>query len=202
MNCAAIPLGLLESELFGHERGAFTGAIAQRIGRFELAHNGDDFSWTRSAIFPAELQPKLLRVLQEHEFERLGSTQTIHTDVRVIAATHHESAADGGGRQVSEPTCFTGSTCFRSPFRRCVSARKIFRCWSGISSSFRATDESADRGDSGRTSWRVFAPYPWPGNIRELENFIERAVILSRARRSRRHCTNWRLLEGRLRRPP
>src|ERR1700678_3011621 len=88
VNCAAIPLGLLESELFGHERGAFTGAIAQRPGRFELANRGSIFLDEIGDI-PSELQPKLLRVLQEHEFERLGSTQTIKTDVRLIAATHH-----------------------------------------------------------------------------------------------------------------
>src|SRR5690348_10092527 len=87
VNCAAIPLGLLESELFGHERGAFTGAIAQRLGRFELANRGSLFLDEIGDI-PAELQPKLLRVLQEHEFERLGSTHTIRTDVRMIAATH------------------------------------------------------------------------------------------------------------------
>src|SRR6201996_8798767 len=87
VNCAAIPLGLLESELFGHERGAFTGAIAQRCGRFELANRGSLFLDEIGDI-PAELQPKLLRVLQEREFERLGSTHTLRTDVRVIAATH------------------------------------------------------------------------------------------------------------------
>src|SRR6202034_3305487 len=87
VNCAAIPLGLLESELFGHERGAFTGAISQRIGRFELANKGTLFLDEIGEI-PPELQPKLLRVLQEHEFERLGSTQTVRTNVRLIAATH------------------------------------------------------------------------------------------------------------------
>src|SRR5882672_5860282 len=89
VNCASIPLGLLESELFGHERGAFTGAIARKIGRFELAHGGTLFLDEIGDI-PAELQPKLLRVLQEQEFERLGSTHTIHSDVRLIAATHND----------------------------------------------------------------------------------------------------------------
>src|SRR5258708_7743298 len=97
VNCSAIPLGLLESELFGHERGAFTGAIAQRIGRFESANNGSLFLDEIGDI-PLELQPKLLRVLQEQEFERLGSTQPIHTNVRLIAATHrnlHQMVNDG-----------------------------------------------------------------------------------------------------------
>src|SRR5436190_622281 len=91
VNCAAIPLGLLESELFGHERGAFTGAISQRIGRFELAHNGTLFLDEIGDI-PLELQPKLLRVIQDQEFERLGSARTIRTDVRLIAATHRNLA--------------------------------------------------------------------------------------------------------------
>src|ERR1700726_5003418 len=101
LNCAAIPTGLLESELLGHEKGAFTGAISQKLGRFELARKGTLFLDEIGDI-PLELQPKLLRVLQEHEFERLGSTQTIHTDVRVIAATHHNLArmvADGRFRR-------------------------------------------------------------------------------------------------------
>src|SRR5439155_14623348 len=89
LNCAAIPLGLLESELFGHEKGSFTGAIAQKIGRFELGHKGTLFLDEVGDI-PVELQPKLLRVLQEQEFERLGSIKTIHTDARLVAATNRD----------------------------------------------------------------------------------------------------------------
>src|SRR6202023_2590202 len=101
VNCAAIPLGLLESELFGHERGAFTGAIVQKVGRFELAHKGTLFLDEVGDI-PLELQPKLLRVLQEQEFERLGGTKTIRVDVRMAAATHRDLArmvADGRFRE-------------------------------------------------------------------------------------------------------
>src|SRR5207302_10962895 len=97
LNCAAMPTGLLESELFGHEKGAFTGAIAQKIGRFEFAHQGTLFL-DEAGDIPPELQPKLLRVLQEQEFERLGSTKTIKVDVRLVAATHRDLArmvADG-----------------------------------------------------------------------------------------------------------
>ena len=91
LNCAAIPTGLLESELFGHEKGAFTGAVAQKIGRFELAHQGTLFL-DEAGDIPLELQPKLLRVLQEQEFERLGGTKTIKVDVRLVAATHRDLA--------------------------------------------------------------------------------------------------------------
>jgi formate hydrogenlyase transcriptional activator len=176
VNCAAIPLGLLESELFGHERGAFTGAISQRLGRFELARKGTLFLDEIGDI-PLELQPKLLRVLQEHEFERLGSTQTIHTDVRVIAATHHNlrrMTAEGKFRldlfyrfnvfPISVPPL-----CDRREDIPLLVRHFVREFGERLHKSVRVPDSVMES----------LCRYPWPGNIRELENFIERAVILS-----------------------
>lgn len=178
VNCAAIPLGLLESELFGHERGAFTGAIAQRPGRFELANRGSIFLDEIGDI-PAELQPKLLRVLQEHEFERLGSTQTIKTDVRLIAATHHnlrKMVAEGKFREdlfyrlnvfpVTVPPLRERAEDIPLLARHFVDvfARRMNRRIDVIPSCI----------------IEGLCKYHWPGNIRELENFIERSVILTR----------------------
>ena len=177
LNCAAIPLGLLESELFGHERGAFTGAIAQKTGRFELADKGTLFLDEVGDI-PLELQAKLLRVLQEQEFERLGSNRTHKVDVRLIAATHRDLPA-----MVKQGT-----------FREDLYYRlKVF--------PIQGPALRQRTGDIPRLVWHfatlysqrmnkridVIPPdamdalvrYPWPGNVRELQNFIERAVILS-----------------------
>jgi formate hydrogenlyase transcriptional activator len=177
VNCAAIPLGLLESELFGHERGAFTGAVAQRAGRFELAHRGTLFLDEIGDI-PGELQPKLLRVLQEHEFERLGSTQTIRTDVRLIAATHHnlrKMVADGRFREdlfyrlnvfpITVPPLRQRPSDIPSLVAHFVNvfARRMNKRIDTIPSH---VVERLTR-------------YHWPGNIRELENFVERCVILT-----------------------
>jgi len=177
VNCAAIPTGLLESELFGHERGAFTGAISQRIGRFELAHGGTLFLDEVGDI-PLELQPKLLRVLQEQEFERLGSTRTIRVDVRVVAATNRDLA-----RMVADHE-FRSDLFYRlnvfplvvPPLRERPEdipilvryfAQKYARRMNKRIETIPA--EAMDQ----------LTRYPWPGNVRELENLIERAAILS-----------------------
>jgi len=177
LNCAAIPTGLLESELFGHEKGAFTGAIMQRLGRFELANRGTAFLDEIGEI-SLELQPKLLRVLQEREFERLGSTRTIKTDARLIAATNRDLAA------CVEERTFRADLFYRlnvfpihvPPLRERPEdipllvrhflqyfARRIHRVIDTIPSE----------------TLEVLVRYSWPGNIRELQNLIEHSVIVS-----------------------
>ena len=177
LNCAAIPLDLLESELFGHEKGAFTGAIAQKIGRFELADKGTLFLDEVGDIPPA-LQPKLLRVLQEQEFERLGSARTHHVDVRLVAATHRNLM------EMSSRGEFRSDLYYRlnvfpvllPPLRERredipalvvhfveIYGRRISRQIEHIP----------------ETTMSALTSYEWPGNIRELQNLIERAVILS-----------------------
>jgi transcriptional regulator with GAF, ATPase, and Fis domain len=127
VNCAAIPMGLLGSELFGHEKGAFTGAIERRSGRFELAHQGTIFLDEVGNV-PPELQPKLLRVLQEQEFERLGSSRTMRVDTRVVAATNGDLARMVADKQ-SVTTSIIASTPSRSPCRRSVNAGRTFHRW-------------------------------------------------------------------------
>ena len=180
LNCAAIPTGLLESELFGHEKGAFTGAITHKLGRFELANQGTLFLDEVGDI-PLELQPKLLRVLQEQEFERLGSTRTIHVNVRLVAATNRDLAqmvAEGRFRNDLYyrlnvfPLTLPPLRERRDDIPRLVRhftqrfARRMGRQIETIPSEVM---------DS-------LVRYPWPGNVRELQNIIERAVILSRGR--------------------
>jgi formate hydrogenlyase transcriptional activator len=176
-NCAAIPLGLLESELFGHEKGAFTGAVARKIGRFELANQGTLFLDEIGDI-PLELQAKLLRVLQEREFERLGSNQTQQVNVRLVAATHRDL------KQMVNEGKFRSDLYFRlnifpisvPPLRErredIPLLVKFFAedCVSRINRRVESIPASAIR---------VLTEYDWPGNVRELQNFIERAVILS-----------------------
>ena len=177
VNCAAIPMGLLESELFGHEKGAFTGAIAQKTGRFELAHQGTLFLDEVGDI-PLELQPKLLRVLQEQEFERLGSTRTLHVDTRLMAATSRDLT------QMVENREFRGDLYYRlnifpilvPPLRERPEDIPL------LVAHF--TDKYARRMDKRISkipaeTMDALKHYYWPGNVRELQNFIERATILT-----------------------
>ena len=178
LNCAAIPAELLESELFGHERGAFTGAVAQRMGKFEAANGGTLFL-DEVGDMPLNLQAKLLRVLQEQEFERLGSTQTRHVNVRVVAATNQNLAEMVAGKLFRMDLYYRLNVfpitlpplrhrksdipmlvaCFVQKFARRMS-KQIWMI--------------------PRDSIEALQRYSWPGNIRELQNFIERAVILTR----------------------
>ncbi len=177
MNCAAIPTGLLESELFGHERGAFTGAIAQKLGRFELAHGGTLFLDEVGDI-PLELQPKLLRVLQEQEFERLGSTRTIRVEVRVVAATNRDLAQMVADRE------FRSDLYYRlNVFPVVVPPLRERREDIPILVRYFA-QKYARRMNKGietipAETMDLLTHYRWSGNVRELENLIERAVILS-----------------------
>ncbi len=177
MNCAAIPAGLLESELFGHEKGAFTGAIAQRIGRFELANRGSIFLDEIGDV-SLELQPKLLRVLQEREFERLGNTRTLRTDARLIAATNRDLAA-----MVKEKN-FRSDLFYRLnvfPIR-VPPLRERREDIPTLVSYFvlKFARQMSKRIDSiPSETMSALCDYHWPGNIRELQNVLERAVILS-----------------------
>jgi transcriptional regulator with GAF, ATPase, and Fis domain len=180
LNCAAIPAALLESELFGHEKGAFTGAIAQTIGRFQAAHGGTLFL-DEIGDLPLELQPKLLRVLQEQQYERLGSTRTLRADVRVIAATNQDLA-----RMVEEKT-FRADLYYRlsvfpislPPLRERKEdipslvnyfVRKVSRQMG------RFIDQVPDG------VMEILQTHHWPGNIRELQNFVERSAIVTQGR--------------------
>jgi formate hydrogenlyase transcriptional activator len=177
LNCAAIPTGLLESELFGHEKGAFTGAIAQRVGRFELASQGTIFLDEISEI-PLELQPKLLRVLQEREFERLGSSRTMRTNARLIAATNRDLSA-----MVDEQR-FRSDLFYRlnvfpihvPPLRE--RKEDIPFLVRHFAQHF-ARNMTRNIDTISAETMNALVSYPWPGNIRELQNVIERAVILS-----------------------
>jgi formate hydrogenlyase transcriptional activator len=177
LNCAAIPTGLLESELFGHERGSFTGAIAQKIGRLEVAHQGSLFLDEIGDI-PLELQPKLLRVLQEREFERLGSTRTQKVDVRMVAATH----CDLEGMILEKQ--FRSDLYYRlnvfpiqvPPLRERPEDIPLL-VHHFVQQATRRMRKTIDTIPS--ETMEALIHFRWPGNIRELENVIERAVILS-----------------------
>jgi formate hydrogenlyase transcriptional activator len=177
LNCAAIPTGLLESELFGYERGAFTGALSQKIGRFELAHRGTLFLDEVGDI-PLELQPKLLRALQEKAFERLGGIKTIPIDVRLLAATNRNLA------QMMGDKLFRSDLYYRlKVFPITVPPLRDHTEDIPALAEYFIRKYAMEMGKQVATipldTMRALMSWPWPGNVRELENFIERSVILS-----------------------
>ena len=177
VNCAAIPAGLLESELFGHERGAFTGAIARSIGRFERANRGT-LLLDEIGDLPLELQPKLLRVMQERQFERLGGAGTVHTDVRVICATHRDLAQMVNERQFRADLLYRLSVfpIELPPLRNRPEDIRLLVDHFAMDYAFHMrkgiTAISAE-------FMAALMRHSWPGNVRELQNVIERSVILS-----------------------
>ncbi|URO00324.1 formate hydrogenlyase transcriptional activator FlhA [Leclercia adecarboxylata] len=178
MNCAAMPAGLLESDLFGHERGAFTGASAQRIGRFELADKSTLFL-DEVGDMPIELQPKLLRVLQEQEFERLGSNRIIHTDVRLIAATNRDLTKMVADREFRSDLYYRLNVfpIYLPPLRERPEDIPLLV----KSFTFKIAHRLGRNIDSiPADTLRQLSRMEWPGNVRELENVIERAVLLTR----------------------
>ena len=194
LNCAAVPSGLMESDLFGHERGAFTGAVATKSGRFELAHHGSLFLDEVGDI-ALDLQPKLLRVLQEKEFERLGSTRTLKVDVRLIAATNRDLSQMVANREFREDLYYRLAV-FPIHLPALRERREdipllveyfVGRYAHRMKKRIR---EIPTRAMEAMTTWS------WPGNIRELQNFIERAVILTREIASRCRSRNFVSADG------
>jgi transcriptional regulator with GAF, ATPase, and Fis domain len=178
LNCAAIPAGLVESELFGHEKGAFTGAIARKVGRLELAHEGTLFL-DEVGELPMDLQPKLLRALQEREIERIGGTRPIPVNVRLIAATNRDLAQMVQEKQFRSDLYYRLKVfpVFSPPLRERtadipVLVRHFVETHSRRMGKVIETIPAA--------TMKTLTRWPWPGNIRELENFLERAVILTR----------------------
>ncbi len=177
VNCAAIPAGLIESELFGHEKGAFTGALARKVGRFELADRATIFLDEVGEI-PLDLQTKLLRVLQEGEFERLGSTKTLKVNVRVIAATNRDLEKEvQAGRFRSD--LFYRLKVFPIHLPALRDRKQDVPLLAGYFVKKYATQMGKKVGSMSASAMEMLKTYPWPGNIRELEHVIERAVILS-----------------------
>jgi formate hydrogenlyase transcriptional activator len=177
MNCAAIPAGLLESELFGHERGAFTGALMQRKGRFELADDGTLFLDEIGDI-SLELQPKLLRAVQEQEFERLGSANTIHVDVRLIAATHRDLGAMIREEKFREDLFYRFNV-FPIEIPPLRERREDIPLLVNYFVSKVSRKMKRQINSIPRQAMDMLTNCPWKGNVRELANFIERAVILT-----------------------
>jgi formate hydrogenlyase transcriptional activator len=180
LNCSAIPAGLLESEMFGHERGAFTGALSQRLGRFQMAHKGTLFL-DEIGDLPIELQPKLLRALQEQEFERLGSSQTIRVDVRIVAATNQNLS-----KMVAERR-FRADLYYRLnvfPIMLPALRDRVEDIPALVRHFVRLFAERMNKTIDGIPEHVMDALrfYSWPGNIRELQNYIERAVLVTEGR--------------------
>ncbi len=177
VNCAAMPAGLLESELFGHERGAFTGAVNSHVGRFALADRGTLFL-DEIGDMPLELQPKLLRVLQEREFEAVGSTRTTRVDVRVVAATNQDLKRMAQDREFREDLYYrlNAFPIYLPPLReRKTDIPELIEYFvQQFADSMEKTIETIPE-----NIMRSLVRYPWPGNIRELQNYIARGVILS-----------------------
>lgn len=177
LNCAAIPTGLLESELFGHEKGAFTGAVSQKVGRLELADKGTLFLDEVGDI-PLELQPKLLRVLQDQEFERLGSNRTIRVNVRLVAATNRDLAKSVAEREFRSDLYYRLNVFpIRMPPLR--ERGKDIHLLVGYFVQKYARRMNKQIETIPAETMSALARWDWPGNVRELENFIERSVILS-----------------------
>jgi transcriptional regulator with GAF, ATPase, and Fis domain len=177
VNCAAIPAGLLESELFGHERGAFTGAVARSIGRFERAHRGTLFL-DEIGDLPLEMQPKILRVLQERQFERVGSSAAIHTDVRVICATHHNLAEMIDRRQFRADLFYRLSV-FPMELPPLRERREDIPLLVRDFVQKFANQQGKTIEKIPSEVMAALENHDWPGNIRELQNVIERAVIMT-----------------------
>src|SRR6202521_4181674 len=177
VNCAAIPAGLLESELFGHERGAYTGAVARGIGRFERANGGTLFL-DELGDLPLELQPKLLRVMQERQFERLGGAATIHTDVRVICATHRNLVEMVDNREFRADLFYRLSVfpIELPPLRDRPEDIRLLVHHFAMDYAARMNKQITAISEEFMTA---LVRHSWPGNVRELQNFIERSVILS-----------------------
>jgi formate hydrogenlyase transcriptional activator len=194
LNCAAIPTGLLESELFGHEKGAFTGAISQKIGRMELADGGTLFLDEVGEI-ALELQPKLLRVLQDQEFERLGSNRTVRVNLRLVAATNRDLAKSVASQQFRSDLFYRLNVFpIRVPPLRerrediPVLIRHFVRKFCLRMNRHLETIP--------KESMEVLTNWPWPGNVRELENLMERSVILSDGRVLKVPLADLRISDG------
>jgi formate hydrogenlyase transcriptional activator len=177
LNCAAIPTGLLESELFGHEKGAFTGAVSQKIGRLELADKGTLFLDEVGDI-PLELQPKLLRVLQDQEFERLGSTRTIKVNIRLVAATNRDLPKSVAEREFRSDLYYRINVFpLRMPALRERQGDIPLLVRYFVQKFSRRMNKQIESIPT--ETMHAFENWEWPGNVRELENFIERSVILT-----------------------